>query len=224
MKNTRTLISLLIFCLILSILSIIFYINQDKITNTLIEKEAIKVKEDIVNKKYKDKNEEEPEGLEPSYDTSSVEEVTVESFIKHKNEFKKVKAKSRIEIPSINLNLPIFAGINQTHLLLGAGEQIKGMKAGDVGNYILAAHRMPYTSGLGFNKIERLKEGDLVYIYDDNSEYIYNIFLVKRISDSETRYLNDYNDRKILTLYTCQDLSETSGNTDKVIVQAELVE
>lgn len=215
MKNSKLLTSLLIICFLCTIISILFYVNQHKITNTLIEKEVFKIREENLNLS---------KGLEPNYSIDEVELVTIESFIKHKNEFKKAKPKSRIEIPSIDLSLPIFAGINQTHLLMGAGEQIKNMEVGEYGNYILAAHRMPYTSGLGFNRIEKMEPGDLIYIHKDNVEYIYETNLVREVSESDVKYLEDSSNEKLLTLYTCKDISVNSGNTNKIVVQAKLVE
>lgn len=215
MRNSKLLIALLVVCFIFTITSILLYINQHKITNRLIEKEVFKVREENSNL---------AEELEPDYDIDAVEPVTIESFIRHKNEFKKAKPKSRIEIPSIDLSLPIFAGINQTHLLMGAGEQLKDMEVGEYGNYILAAHRMPYTSGLGFNRIEKLKLGDLIYIHKDNVEYVYETNLIKEVSELDTQYLEDSDNEKLLTLYTCKDVSVNSGNTNKIIVQAKLVE
>lgn len=215
MKNSKLLISLLIVCFIFTIISIVFYVNQHKITNTLIEKEVFKIKGENSNL---------AEGLEPNYNIDEVEPVTIESFINHRNEFKKAKPKSRIEIPSIDLILPIFAGVNQTHLLMGAGEQIPSMEVGEYGNYILAAHRMPYTSGLGFNQIEKLKLGDLIYIYKDNVEYVYKTDLVREVSELDVQYLEDSSNEKLLTLYTCKDTLVNSENTNKIVVQAKLVE
>lgn len=200
---------LLVICIIITLLLIVLYFNQSQITTDLIEQEVESI--NTVG-----------EGLKPVYNAEDIEEVTLSNFLEHKNEFKNAKAKASIKMPSINLELPIFAGLNQTHLLMGAGEQLENMNPGDVGNYILASHRMKTSSKLGFHKIDKLKKGDEIYIKKDDKTFIYKVYLVKYITNSETKYLEDIKDKAILTLYTCQHFSRHGENPNKIVVQAEL--
>lgn len=212
MNSKRKIINiLLIICIIITLTLIVLYFNQSQITTDLIEQEVASVKT-------------EGEGLKPVYNEEEIEEVTLSNFLEHKEEFKNVKSKASISIPSIDLNLPIFAGLNQTHLLMGAGEQLENMSPGDIGNYILASHRMKSSSKLGFHKINKLKNGDKIFIKKDGKTYIYKVYLVKYITNNETKYLDDIDNRAILTLYTCQNFSRHGENPNKIVVQAELEE
>lgn len=217
MKNKLDFKSILfILSLILLILFILLYIYQSKITIALIEKEIAS----------SDDNEYQGSGLEPEYDFKSVEEITLENYMKHKQEFSKTKSDSTIDIYDVNIHLPIFKGLNQVHLIKGAGEQLPEdeMQPGNYGNYILVAHRMPYSSKLGFARLANIKNGNKIVITKNNKKYTYSVISKVYTNNNDTKYLNNYQNRKILTLYTCQNFSRHGENPNKIVVQAELVE
>ena len=217
MENSKKkiVLILLLISIVIFLSLLIIYINQKKITSNLIEKEVSKI----------DYNENVPkESIEPIYSLEQVEEVTISEFYKHKKEFKNIKSKGRLIIDSIDLNLPLFPGLNNVHLMAGAGEQLpeNDIQPGGVGNYILASHKMSYSKNLGFSRLDKVREGDIIKVVIGENEYKYKVFLSKVVLNSETQYLDDEENRAIITLYTCEDLYNTR-NSAKVVVQGELV-
>lgn len=215
MKNKDKKI-LLILVLLLITISLIKY-KQNDILNYLVQLRLNKIESE---EQYK--NSGGGEGLEPEFDADNVEEATIEDYFQNIGKFSNVKYDGRLVIPSINLNLPIFQGVNSTHLLLGASEQVprSEISAGQYGNYILASHRMSNTRNLGFARINRIKTKSKVYVTDDNYMYVYNVVFNKTVNNNDTKYINEQpKDKKIITLYTC---SKFGKNTPKVVVRGEL--
>ena len=109
MKNKDKKI-LLILVLLLITISLIKY-KQNDILNFLVQLRINKIESE---EQYK--NSGGGEGLEPEFDADNVEEATIEDYFQNIGKFSNVKYDGRLVIPSINLNLPIFQGVNSIHL------------------------------------------------------------------------------------------------------------
>lgn len=217
MRNKKFII---VIILLLGLVTLVKYKQLD-IMNYLLDKklQSIEVGSDGYYKEVPDRNKVK---LTPEYDLDNIDEASLQTYFENIGNFANVSYSGRLSIPKIYLNLPIFEGINNTHLLLGASEQTPRdkIKLGEVGNYILASHKMSDTRNLGFARINRLKNDDLIYATDGEYMYIYKVFNSLTVKNSDTKYINDSpEDKSIMTLYTC---SKFGSNTDKVVVQAEL--
>lgn len=213
-KKQKILCILSILFALIAFILLFVYVNNSKIAAKLIDEEVSNI--DYINN-IPDKE------VEPSYNLEDVEEVTISSFYKYKDDLKNLKSKGTLKINSINLNLPIFAGLNNANLLAGVGEQLPNMEAGDVGNYILAAHKMSYSQNLGFAKLGKVKKGDLIQVIIGDTKYIYKVFLCTTVNNSETQYLDNVDNDKIITLYTCESLYDVR-NSAKIVVQGRLID
>lgn len=144
-------------------------------------------------------------GLEPNYDISQVESISPLKAVQLIYDAKDVRAEGQLAIPSVGLNLDIYEGINNTHLFLGAGEQLPRdkVKMGGYGNYILASH-LSDDPNLLFSPLKRVQVGDMIYTTNGKRIFSYKITLSTIVSVSETGYLNEQpKDEKLITLYTC---------------------
>lgn len=164
-------------------------------------------------------------GLEPEYDPNAVLNATLIDASRAALDAKNVHQAGQIAIPSVNVNLPIFEGINQTHILLGAGEQRprSEITMGGKGNYILASHNLFASDTALFAPIINAKVGDRIYTADKDGWYEYQITRSEEIdiySDAAHDILSDH-DTPEITLYTCTNQHNKSY---RWIVQGELIQ
>jgi sortase A len=102
-----------------------------------------------------------------------------------------------IEIPALNLRLPLYADISEINLNRGAG-MIPGMAApGEGGNLGVAAHR----DG-NFRPLENIRVGDAINIRTANSHYIYHVTSITVVDRTDAALLRR-TDQSVITLVTC---------------------
>jgi len=120
-----------------------------------------------------------------------------------------------IQIPSVELELPIFYGTTNEVLEIGAGTMKPEQQMGR-GNYALAGHNSRNPE-LYFAPINELQEGDVIYITDKETVYKY-IKMHKKVVNPDAIYvLEDREDKALITLVSC-----TSDGSKRLIVQGEL--
>lgn len=71
-----------------------------------------------------------------------------------------------------------------------------------------------------FNGLEKLKKGDLIYVYSNKYEYVYEVFSVSLV-DAEKTLVEFNTSNKVLTLSTCDNFGE---KTNRYVVEAEFAE
>ncbi|MCH4176616.1 MAG: class A sortase [Streptococcaceae bacterium] len=152
-----------------------------------------------------------------NFDFSSVEPLSTEAVLEAQIANQNLPVIGGIAIPEINLNLPIFKGIDNTNLLWGAGTMKVDQKMGE-GNYALASH---YVAGQPKMLFSPLKEGPAqvgqkVYLTDTSNIYEYEITEVYEVSPDHGEVIDDIENQKVLTLVTCSD----ANATNRVIVRA----
>ncbi len=141
-----------------------------------------------------------------------------------------VPAGDTIIIPKINVDAPIIymeSGENKQILediKYGVGHYPNTAMPGQVGNVFMTGHSSYYWwSGGEYNQIfallDKLKAGDLVYIYYDGGKYIYRVKESFVVNPSQVNVLENTNE-PILTLMTCTPLGT---NLRRLIVRADLV-
>ena len=214
MKKTKIYGALLNFFILLLFLLGILLIFNDKIKDYIIRK---RVEENLVDNLSVDeiKKNEESKG---SFDFESVEGINYKNLILDRKEEKKLKHGTigEIAIPKVNIRLPIFKGVSNDVLICGAGTMKEGEKMGE-GNYALASHHTK-NRDLLFTPLERVGEGDEIYLTDLENIYIYKTYTNKKVSPDSTHIIEDVPNKKIITLVTC---GESEGIT-RIIVQGEL--
>ena len=122
-----------------------------------------------------------------------------------------------IQVPAVNIHLPILYGTNNQNLLTSATTMKKDQKMGE-GNYALAGHNAPDETIL-FAPLHKSKKGEYIYITDKQKLYTYVIDDIRVVHPSETSVIEDIDGEKMVTLVTCYD---PKGKT-RLIIQGSLV-
>lgn len=109
-----------------------------------------------------------------------------------------------LEIPELELMLPIYLGANRSNLALGAAHlsQTSLPIGGDSTNCVIAAHR-GWQGGEYFLRLPELKIGDTVTITNLWEVLTYRVVETKTISSTDTDAVRIQPDRELLTLLTC---------------------
>lgn len=124
-----------------------------------------------------------------------------------------------IQIPSINMNLPILEGISQENLSVGAGTMKTNQELGK-SNFSLAGHYMT-NAGLLFGGIKNVKKNDAVQVTYKNKTMDFKVTEVKHITAEDNQVILDSEGNGILTLITCD--SSVAGTAGRLMVRCEPV-
>ena len=223
MKQSKKRIGLYILffiCILTSALLIMVQFSQ----NTIVES-VLKQEEKPTGNGYEETNaENDNTGLKPDYNPDNVEPLNVLNVLKYKRHENKAISKGRLIIPDVGIDLKIYEGLNNVHLVLGAAEQRPRSEvvAGGVGNYILAAHSSLHSDDEDFlfTPLRKVKAGNIILVTDKYNLYVYEAEYGKIFDRDATEPLNeDFNDARI-TLYTC--LSREQFSLGRFVVRGLL--
>lgn len=112
----------------------------------------------------------------------------------------------RLVIPKIDVDVDIVKGKTEDAMLKGAWLfNDTDPKTG--GNMVMFGHRWRYVppSNTTFYLLDKLQKGDKVYIFWDNTEYIYTVREQKIIEPNDFSILNQTTETQV-TLITCTPL------------------
>ena len=101
---------------------------------------------------------------EAEFDYSIIEDIEVTSTLLNENKANKDLIIGHLTIPSINLNIPVFKGINNTNLLAGSATMRENQIMGQ-GNYPIAGHYSKNKNVL-FGALMDVKVGDIIKLTD----------------------------------------------------------
>lgn len=120
-----------------------------------------------------------------------------------------------IEIPKLNIYYPVFANISDD-LLKVSPCRFSGPDPNTNGNLCIAGHN--YNNSKFFSKINTLKNGDKILLYDtSNNKIIYNLYANYEVnSNNISPIIVSHNGIKELTLVTCNNY-----NGNRIIVKAK---
>ena len=121
-----------------------------------------------------------------------------------------------IAIPNVELNLPIYKGVSNEGMYLGAGTLYPDQEMG-VSNYPIASHHS-INDDLLFAPLMRVEHGDIIYLTDLSTVYVYEIDTITQVAPTAMEVVAP-TEASIVTLITC----DYSLN-ERVIVQGSLVE
>ncbi len=127
-----------------------------------------------------------------------------------------------IEIPKINVKLPIYHGTDESVMQKGVGhiEYTSLPIGGNSTHSILTGHRGLPRAEL-FTRLDELNIGDKFYIHILNKILAYKVYDVKTVLPDDLSELNILKDKDIITLVTC---TPYGVNTHRLLVQGERTE
>ncbi len=95
-----------------------------------------------------------------------------------------VKAIGKIQIPAIQVNMPIAEGASVYNLRVAIGRYSPSAPLGQAGQSILFGHRM-YTYGRHFNRLGEVEVGHQVIVEDKAFRYTYTVDRIDRVLPQE---------------------------------------
>lgn len=118
------------------------------------------------------------------------------------------EVKGTIEIPATKVNYPILDAITKKSLNVAIGLVPYGPGINQVGNTILYGHN--FRNGTFFSNNKKLKNGDEVFITDQNGERVkYIIYNIYQTTANDAEYMTrDTEGRREISLQTCTDDSK----------------
>lgn len=127
-----------------------------------------------------------------------------------------------IDIPKINVYLPIFHGTSLDVLSKGAGhlENTAFPVGGKNTHSVISAHTA-YPTETFFDYLTDLKEGDMFFVHVLNQTLQYKVDQIKVVLPDNTKDLHVEKGRDLLTLLTC---TPYSINTHRLLVRGERVQ
>ena len=110
----------------------------------------------------------------------------------------------KLVIPSVEIHLPILAGLSNQNLLSGASTLTANQQLGR-GNYVLLAHNI-FDQDLLLHRIQNLKKKEIIYATDFKNVFQYEVSVNKIIEDTEVSYIEDTAGLQtpIITLLRCE--------------------
>lgn len=129
-----------------------------------------------------------------------------------------VSADPRLIIPKLNIDVPVAFGIHYNDVMSAMNHgvaqfSIPGANAmpGQVGNLVISGHSAGdiYSSNpykFIFSGLERLEDGDLIYINYESVRYTYRMIKREVVEPTNVQALIYATDKPLLTLITCTPL------------------
>lgn len=127
-----------------------------------------------------------------------------------------------VEIPSINVDLPIYAGTSEDVLQMGAGH-LEGTSlpiGGNSTHSVITAHTGLPNAKM-FTDLSKLKKGDKFYVHNLKETLAYQVDQIKVVEPSEFSDLLIVPGHDYVTLLTC---TPYMVNTHRLLVRAHRVE
>ena len=165
---------------------------------------------------------EENQDTEGNFDFDSVKAISSEAVLSSQWDAQQLPVIGGIAIPEVEINLPIFKGLDNVNLFYGAGTMKPNQKMGE-GNYSLASHHIftaENASQMLFSPLVNAKEGMKIYLTDKDKVYTYEIREVKHVTPDRVDEIDDREGINEITLVTCVDYDAT----ERIIVKGDLKE
>lgn len=129
-----------------------------------------------------------------------------------------VSSDPRLIIPKLNVDVPVHFGISLSEVMPAMADgvahyRIAGASAfpGEIGNLVITGHSAGdvYSSNpykYIFSGLERLEDGDLIYVNYNSVRYTYSVYKKEVVEPSNVAALVIDTDKPVLTLVTCTPL------------------
>lgn len=170
-------------------------------------------------KKAEQHNESLQESAIPITDPFSEEEEVEETTTGYYDVLNIGETMGSVEIPSLNINLPIYHGVGEEVLQQGVGHMSNSsFPVGGLGTHTaLTAHRGLPSSKL-FRDLDKVNKGDLFFIHTLGETLAYKVDDIKIVLPTETNWLGMHEDKDYVTLITCEPYMI---NTHRLLVRGE---
>lgn len=214
-KRKNLLINIVAGFLILLSLALIF---NSQIRNFFMIWNTNKYQVGQVSKETLDEN----ASADGNFDFDSVKAVSSEAVLSAQWDAQKLPVIGGIAVPEVEINLPIFKGLDNVNLFYGAGTMKPNQKMGE-GNYALASHHIftaENASQMLFSPLANAKSGMKIYLTDKDKVYTYEIREVKHVTPDRVDEIEDREGINEITLVTCVDYNAT----ERIIVKGDLKE
>ena len=126
-----------------------------------------------------------------------------------------------VEIPAIQIRLPIYHGCTENELSKGAGHlPSSSLPVGGKSTHaVLAAHSGRADSKM-FTDLDQVKEGDLVYLYVLHKTLMYEVDQITVTTPDDTNAIQIIDGEDLLTLLTC---TPYGTNTHRLLVRGHRI-
>ena len=127
-----------------------------------------------------------------------------------------------LEIPKINLILPIYRGVDDETLEKGIGHlEWSSLPGGGISTHCLLAGHRGLPGAELFTRLNEIKKGDFFYVQVKKEKIAYQVCAVHVIKPEETEGLGIQANRDLVSLITC---TPYGINTHRLIVTGERTE
>lgn len=156
--------------------------------------------------------------LDPWLSRVSVEN---EEYQRYLNELNYQEAMSRIVIPSVSVDLPIFHGTSDEVLQRGVGHLFGSALpvGGDGSHSMLTAHTGLAQASL-FDNLDEVVVGDVLYLSTAGEKFKYEVHNIDVVLPDEAENLHPVAGEDLVTLITC---TPYGINTHRILVTAHRV-
>lgn len=127
------------------------------------------------------------------------------------------KSIGRLAIPSLALNLPVFAGLDQEEMINGAGTMYP-QRDPRTNNLVLVGHHTGSTSIL-FGRLAEIQKEEPIYLRYLGDPLAYQVDSIKVVKASEVAVAAETKQPR-LTLVTCDRVTPTN---DRIVVTAKQI-
>lgn len=149
---------------------------------------------------------------EPEQTVISEEKQTLKNYPEYGTQY------ATIEIDKIDVNLPVYFGDTLEILKKGVGHSSGSYFPGEGGSIVYMGHN----SKNMFRRFSELQIGNEIKVTTSYGEYIYKIYDMQLIKETETDKLPIQRDKEILMIYTCYPFNNVGYATQRYVVYAEL--
>ena len=122
-----------------------------------------------------------------------------------------------IEIPRIDVNLPVYFGSTLDVLKNGVGHDSASYFPGEGGSIIYMGHN----SKNAFRRFSELKKGDEITVKTSYGDFTYKIYDMKLIEETDLDALPIQKDEEILMCYTCYPFNNIGYATQRYVAYAK---
>lgn len=119
-----------------------------------------------------------------------------------------------LEIPNLNIKVPVMDGTDKETLSVAAGH-FEGTGSVGKGNYCIAGHNSTIYAEI-FNELDKIQIGDEIYLIDNDdnrTKYIYVVSEYNIVNPQSISVLDNFGDDR-LTVITCTD----DGRNRQVVI------
>ena len=122
-----------------------------------------------------------------------------------------------INIPKININLPVYYGDTMEILKKGVGHSSGSYLPGEGGSIVYMGHN----SKKVFRNFSKIEKGDLINIKTDYGDFSYKVYDTKIVEETDINALPIQDNKEILMIYTCYPFNNIGYATQRYVVYAE---